>query len=329
MISKKKSTSIFLFSMLLLWQSIALRAQTGEENTITFKSPSKKFVDITLQSHNGLIRFGDLYYHRGVTPPTNTQAFNELVNMKYLTEAYADMDKTKISKKSYNGPTDKKTENSLIAQHQLKLLAGLVCTEETLKKYFCPDKGTQPCKFIDQYGERRHLGYWGDARDNEFAQLRSYTSFTKDNLEDLQSWSSTFFTNDTEIAYVVTRASVTGPYDFQKKGYWLGAKLGGRSQLINNLTFVPYNENERTLTQGRKVLVTVAPAQAKKLALQNRAPLFIVAKAKIYPNKKIPITGSRVPFAYELENQTLEIYKDIKLKEKIGEISVENLISKY
>lgn len=325
-----KHTAILipLLSLFLVGHSQTLRAQTTDSNTLTYTSPSNKFVDITIQSHQGLPRLGDLYYHRGVTPPTNPQAFNALVNMKYLTAIYADMDKAKITKKEYNGTVDKKLENSHLAQNHLLRLAGLVCTEAELKKYFCQESAKKTCAFIDTYGRRKHIGFWGDARGNEFAQLRSYSAFVKDNLSELQDWSKTFFEDDELIAYVVSRSSVTGTYDFQKKGYWISGAMAGTSQVIDYLTFVPYGENQRNLNQ-RKLLLSLEPAKAKELKLQERSPIFIVAKAKIYPDKKTSHAGARVPFAFELENPVLEIYKDIQLTQKLGEISMDNLITKY
>ncbi|WP_437439872.1 hypothetical protein [Eudoraea algarum] len=325
---KHTTALIPMLCLLLAWHTPTLIAQSADNNTITFKAPSEKYVDIVLQSHDGLIRLGDIYYHRGVTLPTNPQAFNALVNMKYITELYVDMDQTKITKRVYNGTTDKKSENSNKAQDHLLRLASLLCTETELNKYFCPENAKKPCTFIDTYGRRKPIGFWGGDRGNEFAQLRSYKAFVKDHLSELQDWSKTFFENDELIAYVVSMSSVADTYDFQKKGYWISGAMAGSSQVIDYLSFVPYDENQRNLNQ-RKLLLSIEPAKAKELKLQKRSPIFIVAKAKIYPDEKTPRSGARVPFAFELENPVLEIYKDIQLTQKIGEISVDNLITKY
>ncbi len=328
---KKTVTLILSFSFLFLWCP-ALDAQTSGENTITYKSPSKKFVDITIQAHKGLPRFGYIYYERGITVPINPKGHNELLNMKYLSEAYADMDKNSITKQERNEIAEKKKENSLITQNQLLRLAGHICSEAVLQQYFCPDLDTKPCTFTDGYGygQRRSLNYWGGSRNNEFKQMRGYTSFVKENLEDLQKWSTTFFEGDIEIGYLVSRALVTGPYDFKKKGYWLHGVISSSdngSSPIQYLKFVPLTEDERKLQQ-HQLLFSITADKARKLSLGKRSTIFTVAKIKIYPDKKTPRNSARVLFSCELENPIIEIYKDQALTEKIGEISVESLISK-
>ncbi len=303
-------------------------AQASGENTITYSSPYDKFVDITIQSHNGLPRFGDVHYVRGKTPPTNPRAYNELLKMKYLESAYADMDKEIITTYNQSRSGDKQLEHSYIAQSQLRILAGNICTENELKKYFCPEKTTTPCTFTDRYGQRKVLGYWGGDRGNLFAQTRSYTSFVKANLSELQQWSKSMFKDDKEIGYMVGRTYVTESYDFKNKGYWIKAQLGGGSILISDLRFVPYGQKQNNLTR-LKFLLPITPDQAKSFGLQHRSPVFIATKVKVYPVKGAQSSSDRVAFAYELLTTTLEVFRNPALTDKIGEIDFESALTKY
>ena len=118
-----------------------------------------------------------------------------------------------------------------MAQNHLLQLAGLVGSDALLEKYFCDKSTTTKCTFIDAYGQRNRINYWGGSRNNKFQQMRTYKDFINDHhLETLQNWSNTFFKKNTEIGYMVSRTSVVGltgqfsskAYDFKKKGYWIG-----------------------------------------------------------------------------------------------------------
>lgn len=317
-----------VISIVLLMSPNWSFAQESTEDLITYTAPNIKFVDITIQSHKGLPRFGDLYYLRGVTPPTNPQAYNQLLKMKYLVDAYNDMNKEMLTDYDQSKSGDKNLENSFMTQSQLLLLASKICTENELKKYFCPEKTTKPCAFIDSYGNRKNIGHWGGDKGNRFAQIRSYKAFVNENLSDLQDWSTTLFKDDIELAYMVSQTFVADAYDFQNKGYWIKGDVGGSSPLIRNIRFVPYGQDQQNISQV-KFLLSITPEKAKSLRFQQRSPVFIVAKVKIYPDNEISSSNNRTPFAYELENTTLEVYKDNALTEKIGEISIENASTKY
>ena len=337
----KQKTHSFksLLFLLILSIPIITIGQNSDKNTITYTSPSKDFLDITIQSHKGLPRFGHLYYHSGVTPPTNPVAYNILIGMKYLTIIYADMDKSKLSNYD-NNQKQLKNYHSVKAQNHLKQLAGQVCSDALLEKYFCDTSTTAKCTFIDAYGQRKNINYWGGNRTNQFQQMRSYKSFVTNHLEALQNWSNTFFKKGTEIGYMVSRSSVVNlststrsskAYDFQKKGYWLGGMIADGGHPIPILEFVAFTENEKKIkNNSSKIFLSINPEKAKKLSLAVGSPLFTVAKVKIYHNKKTPVSdGVRVPFSFELESPIIEVYKDQALTNKIGEINVDKLVFKY
>ena len=104
----KNNPISFLFFLILLCSTNKTFGQRAAQNTITYKSPSSNFIDITIQTHKGLPRFGEPYYRRGITPPTNKNAYIELLKMKFLAKAYADMDKTKLMDPNHTFQDQKK-----------------------------------------------------------------------------------------------------------------------------------------------------------------------------------------------------------------------------
>jgi len=320
--SKKK---YYLKTLLLLFICIPtiIIGQNSDKNTITYKSPSKDFIDITIQSHKGLPRFGDLYFHRGVTVPVNPNAYKMLIEMKYLKSVYADIDKAKLTKEShYNN--DLKTKNSSFSQQHLLQLVNKLGAENFLKKYFCDQPNTTTlCTFTDINGIRKHIGRWGDSR-NQFQQMRSYKAVIKNHLDILQNWSNAFFKDDQETAYFVTQSMIVGKYDFKQKGYWV-AGMGRGSFMIRKFQFTPYIDTEKKILQ-QNIFFNIDPVKAKELKIQKMSPIFMVYKVKVKPEVS---NETNVQFSFELDNKVIEIYKDKALTNKIGEINIDNTDFKY
>jgi hypothetical protein len=301
--------------LILLNIPIIIVGQNSDKNIITYNSPSSDYLDITIQSYKGLPRFGEKHYVRGVTPPTNLNAYKALIKMKYLNAIYADMDKSKLTSNDMNN-TNLKDSNSRFAQNNLLQLAKSVGSDALLEKYFCdkPPTATK-CTLIDAYGRRKRIQYWGGSRKNQFQQMRSYKSFVKDHFEALQNWSKTFFKGDQEMVYYIGRSMVVGKYDFKQKGYWTST----------GLPFTAHTENERKF-YNQKVLISIPATKAKELNIQNRVILFAVYKVKAVPK----VNHQRhFEFLFELESKTIELYRDSALTKKVGEINIENSIFKY
>lgn len=298
----------------ILFHLTTIYGQESNLGTITYKSPSKNLTDITIQTHKGLPRYGELYYHRGVTDPLNTSAYNKLIELKYLSTIYADMDKTKLTKYNHTSK-NLKDKNSRFAQQHLLQLAGAVNSVEVLEKYFCDPSVATKCTFIDAYGQRKNVAYWGGSNKNEFHKMRSYSGYVKNHLEELQKWSNTFFKNDQEIGYLVSRGRISGKYDFKQKGYWL----------IIKPNIVAFTENEKKLKQ-EKALLPILPATAKELGLKDGFSVYPVFKVRAIPSIH---RETNVQISYELERDIIEVYTDKTLTKKIGEIAIKNLISKY
>ncbi|WP_147296660.1 hypothetical protein [Flagellimonas nanhaiensis] len=301
----------------------------NDDNVITYKAPSKEFIDVVIQSHDGLPRYGSLYFYRGKTAPTNNMAYKNLVELKFLKDAYGDMDRSKLTKYDQTQTGDQKVKNSYFSQQHLLGVASYVCSDGVLKDSFCDSETKSNCVFYDRAGDRKRIGYWGGAGKNEFAQMRSYLGFLKNYFTSLKDWSGTFYKDGTQIAYYVNRAAVAEKYDFKNKGYWISNVISrfGTSFMLHHSGFLPYTENEKALeSSGKKFFLSVDPSTAKELNLQERAPVFTVFKVKVYPKIR---NHTNVALEFELESQTIEVYRDIALTQKMGEIDIQSLKSKY
>jgi hypothetical protein len=329
-----------LFILVVILSVLSMNAQT-DDNLITYKAPSDAFEDITIQSHNGLPRFGlgqFMSREKLNALSINTKAYIELLNFKFGEAVYKDIDLKNITNTSRIHPNDvdKKDENSVLAQRQLLKLARNVSKEETLKKYFCEDGDKPPCNFINRNKERISVSYWGGnaSRGNEFRQTRSYQSYIKDNYSPLKEYSKTIFKGGSEIGYMVYRGTVSvnrfdisKVYDFDKKGYWLSYKsfIGAPSIRAKMSAFT---KDEKTFANNDLLLFPVAPDKAKKLALKVSTKVYLVAKVKVsYDPNNVTAHTADVTFSYELLEKTFKVYKDDALTELIGEIKLENIVA--
>ena len=312
--------------------------EAQNDNVLRYKAPNDDFIDLAIQSHQGLPRYGDLYYRRGVTTPTTNKAYIALLELKFMQAILNDMNRSKLD--MYSSPREQAAINSATAQRHLLSLAGYICSEEVLMEHFCDPNarvmnkpmGGRPtnCQFRNSAGERKFLGHWGGSGNNEFRQLRSYNYFLENLLEPLQTWADSFYKGGKETAYYVWRTHIAGKYDFKNKGYWISPRMGGIGNMPPYAEFQAYTEGEKLLkgNTNKKVLLAIPPDKAKSLGLRERMPIFLVNKVNVLP--KLVTSGKPyVRFEYELEGNVLEVYKDIQLTEKIGELDINGLISKY
>jgi len=315
----------------------------NDTNIITYKAPFSDYIDIIIQSHKGLPRYGNINYRLGVTTPVNRNGYKTLIELKYFKETYADINPSKLTSYQEKSAGDQKQENSFFAQSHLKNLAGHTCSEEVLKKYFCDESENSsnsqnknkeirriPCEFVDRYGDRRPPSHWGGSRNNEFQQQRSYKGFLENHLKALQTWADTFYENDEETAYYVCGSGIQGKYDFKNKGFWISGLMGsgGSNFMLHSSNFLAYSENEKKIKNShQQFFFSIDPQKAKEFNLQERIPINCVFKVKVFPKV---VNHKQVQFDFELVDQTIEIYsKNPALTEKMGEIDIEKLQSKY
>lgn len=335
MISKRYG---LVFTALAFYFFFGHAVHAQNDNVLVYESPNEDFIDLVIQSHQGLPRYGELYYIRGVTTPTTNKAYIALLELKFMKAILADLDRSKLD--MYSRPSEQKAINSAALQLHLLSLAENVCSEEVLMEHFCDPNarvinkpmGGKPvnCQFTNSAGERKRLGHWGGSAGNEFRQLRSYKHFLENYFEPLQSWADSFYTGGKEIAYNVSRTYIAEKYDFKNEGYWMSVRVGGMGTMPPYADFLAYTEDEKLLkgNSNKKILLPISPDKAKSYGLRERMPIFLVTKISVLP--KLTTSGKPyVRFEYELEGNVLEIYRDIQLTEKIGELNINQLVPQY
>ncbi|MEM9076367.1 MAG: hypothetical protein AAGC43_04970 [Bacteroidota bacterium] len=335
MISKQY---ILVFTTLAFCFFFGCTVYGQNDNVLRYKAPNDNFMDLVIQSYQGLPRYGELYYRRGVTTPKTNKAYTALLELKFMKEIFADLNRSKLD--MYNRSSEQAAINSATLQRHLLNLAGYVFSEEVLKEHFCDPNarvvkkpmGGRPvnCQFTNSAGERNGLGYWGGSVSNEFRQLRSYKYFLENFLEPLQNWADSFYQGGNTVAYNVSRTYIAEKYDFKNKGYWISLKVDGMGSMAPHAEFLAYTEGEKLLkgSGSNKVLLPIPPEKAKSYGLRERMSIFLVNKVNVLP--KLKTSGKPyVRFEYELEGNSMEIYKDIQLTEKIGELNINELVTKY
>jgi len=308
-----------------------------QKTYLTFKSPSENFSDVVIPSHNNLPRFGALNPYSELTPVSNHKGYKALVELKYLSEVYKNMNRTNLTQNNRNTSqqVNLKAKHSTFAQRHLLNTIGQVGTEELLLEYTCNPKLKENCKAIGIKGERLQPAVWGGDTQNKFQQKRQYTSFIQLHFETLQNWADTFFKDGYEIAYYVDRGSIRRTYDFKNKGYWLYSLMNSTISdfMLHRSNFLAYTEGEQQVKFASKLIfLPLAPEKAKELKLeerliQNTIPIHTVFKVRVSP-KTLNSDKTNIQFEFQLESQTVELYKDRALTKKIGELDLTNLTTK-
>ncbi|MAU15002.1 MAG: hypothetical protein CMH46_05620 [Muricauda sp.] len=291
-----------------------------DQEVLRFKAPSKDFRDIVIQAYKGLPRYGELNFKNGTNALITNNAYKALLELKFLEDTFKDMDRSKLTKhKNTTGDLAKK--NSEFSQNHLRILAGETLSVEKLKEYFCDSETPSSCSFYNRAGERIFVSYWGGTSKNEFAQNRSYTTFVKEYFDTLKNWSQTFYTDGSEVVYYVAKGLVAEKYDFKEKGYWIGNLFSiGGDFILHQSNFLAYTENEKAIRyQGKKIFLPMDADKAKTYKLIPRSPVFVVFKVLVNPK---PNNTTSVKWEYELESPILEIYKDVTLTDKMGEVDI-------
>jgi hypothetical protein len=323
------------------------------DDVITFKPPSENFIPILLQTHKNEIRFGQqnsyalkpdgTFISHHVQPQLakkvdkketqlqySRDALYELLKLKFMGNLYADMDTEFLTKQSSNMYL--KDKHSYYAQQHLLKLANAITSNKELYRYFCNPK-MEDCAFTadkDVYYYKNIINgrNWGGKGANEFQILKSYTSYVQNNLKILQQWSRSIFPNNTIQGYYVAR-SILGEYDFKNKGYWIGNLFTQNRFLLQHYNLEPANANERKLLNphGVHILFKMSSSEAEKFSESSAKTIYLVFKIKT-TLKGLEYQYTRIKANYTLESPIIEIYKDDDLTLKIGELSVDTMITK-
>lgn len=350
-----------LWMILLTLLSINIHSQQSVDtiinydDVITFEPPSKNFIPIVLQTHKNEIRLGQqnsyalnkdgTFISHHVQPALakkvdkketlllySRQGLYELLKLKFMSDVYADMDKELLTK--YSSNMYLKDKNSYYAQQHLLKLANAIHSVEKLYQYFCNPKH-QDCTLSatnNVYYYKNVIGSstWGGKGASQFEQLRSYKSYVKENLATLQEWSNTIFSDNSIKGYFVVKVYLN-EYDFKSKGYWLNSNQFGQNNrfLLQYHNFEPTNANERKLVNPQKgvsILFEMTPSEAEKLSEETKG-LYLVFNTKTII-KGLEHRYDRIKANFTLESPIIEIYKDDDLTLKVGELSVDTMITK-
>ena len=266
--------------------------------------------------------------------------YSNMIKMKYMASYYNDIDKTYLTVITHENRDNKKDIHSYTAQtHLLKSMWALV-SDELKRTYFCDEVKDPKCRII---------GEWGGSKD-EFVAQEKYVSFVAANLENLRKWSTTFFKNNSETGYFVTRHKF-GQYDFDKNGFWV--KLPPNDKVFygfNSLDsafffeFLPEEPFENDYLNSiksthPKILLPMAADKAeaflnnRDINFPDKRPseyIYSAIKVRIVYKElnTVNITFPNPTFTYQFEDPVIEFYKDIELTKKIGAINLEKAVYK-
>lgn len=357
MLNTKRIKVIFVIQFVLFYGLVNAQIKPikdsiktiGYHDTKTFESPSQNFIPLILQTHHGLLRFGNqnsyallpdgshlshkVVQAKGIDIKNaklseSRLAFTQLLCMKYMAETYKDLDKESFTVQASS--MYKNEKNSLQAQNQLLKLANAISSVKLINKYFCNPK-TNDCNYTSEnyYRVARHILPWGGPGANEFKKLNSYTSYVSQHLETLQNWSASLFTDNTIDAYMVLTSRL-GTYDFKNKGFWLSLHSSRSSWFfIRFYNLIPKTAYERKLTSSNtSSILYKMPAHIAEQFSEKTKMIYMVFKIKVLL-KGIDPYRTGIKSSFSLDDSIIELYNTEDLKTKIGEISIdENLTVK-
>lgn len=332
--------SLIISVLFLLSTQNTVAQEGGEEaidmtDVITIKSPVNKFKSIHIQAHKGLPRFGahnkyqftNKYGSLDMHRPKNTLIkegflnYSNMIKMKFMASYFKDIDKTYLTQISRENRDDKKALHSSAAQIHLLKLTRLLVSKDSKPNYF-----------------------W-NIRD-EFTAQEIYTSFVSAHLEDLKKWSGTFFKDNNETGYYVTRHKF-GTYDFDKSGFWVTLPPHNKEYFglnpLDELFFQEFLPEESFENEYLNSISTTFPKILLPMTAEN-AEDFLNTRVVSFSNKSSSeyiysaikvrivfkelntdnVTFASPNFTYQFEDPIIEFFKNIELTEKIGEISLLN-----
>ncbi len=324
-----------------------------DSDVFIYKSPSKDFKDLHLQKYKDLPRFGACnFYMKNKTSPLLTAdlsrkrnmltvgytGFRKLGLMNILNEYFKFLDKESLTPKPQRDYTEKEVE-SYNAQRLIKDIARGLASDEIKRKYFCKDPTQKRCA--------DNSNKWGGYNSDDFTENEKYVDFVKKYLTELSNWSSQFFKDGTETVYLTNNVKFeNNNYDFDKNGYWVALPIRNtffphnytsteETYFYTFLPKTPYGNNLLNKMNQVKyvkgeVLLKISPEKAEVLVNKNLSDLYMVSKVKIVYNERNTSSPSyhTVSYTYHFESPILEIYEDAALGQKVGEISLEDLIYK-
>ncbi|MEL6919278.1 MAG: hypothetical protein AAFO99_16310, partial [Bacteroidota bacterium] len=353
MITHKKFSrfTITLFTVFLVQLLIAQTTQSPLDlnGVLIIESPAPKFKPIHLPSHKGLPRFGaQNFYQANRNQPREVLRANQakkklleqgylnycnLLEMKYLSSYFDDMDKEYLTVLTRENQGNKKDIHSNIAQRKLLPLASNVSSKTLFRDFFCDEKTNPDCKYPS--------GQWGGSRD-DFVVQEKYAAFVKEHLMDLRDWSKTFFKENSQTVYWVHKYSFnpygnpTIPYDFDRNGYWMDVFPSRNNRNAKGFQFYGNGNNEsfffeflpetaygnkhlnRMTDPNRywpKMLMKIPPGEAEALINRKTKDLYATIKVNIVFKEvnEVNMGSPQLTYTFHLASPSIVFYEDVEL----------------
>ncbi len=338
----------FLFIIITLVFHFTIWGQGKEK---VFDAPSSNFIDLSLQTHKGKLRFGfqDGYFlksdgsyvkaneasyfemdKRFSHNNASRHAFAELLKIRFKEDMFAVMDKDYFTERTQN-MYDKELK-SYTAQQQVLALANALCTTEQAITFFCNSKEEDCIKVFPQqgyYNDPQNIRPWGGRGASEFQKLRAYTSFVKEKFTLVQEWAKTLYPDNKITGYYVAKTNL-GTYDFKEGGYWLHThQFHNQGFLLRWFGLQPSNSSERKLVHpnGSSILLKMSPEKAETFS-ETHQQLFLVFEVTAYVNGLENYRADQLKSTFTLNSPIIEIYSDDGLTNRVAEIDINTMVSK-
>ncbi len=310
----------------------------GDKETLVYQVPSDAYVSITLQTHQGLPRFGvpnryqgqvagqrqgmrSVRTVRGSGNPETIEKnrnvtsgkinFSLLVGLKYLRPFMGDLDRERLTTLTSN-MSEKEANSAFLQRFLLHKFAPNLCLAEE-------------CKNANQ-------------GKNEFERLRNYRSFVDHFLDPLLDWSENIMEGDELVAYHVSILNIGSNYDFDKKGYTVYHSLAlnniftMKQGILNQVVFKPVKPFEVALqnsvdrSKTIEFLLQLDEPTAERFQKEGIRRLYVVKKIKVKrSNKPMDSASAVIEFNYAHESADLEIYTDEGLTQHFKTLSLADL----
>lgn len=323
---------LFIYS-LLAFTTYAQENVINDDEYYIYKAPSENYKSIYLDKYKDSPIFSDHIYQalrsRSVEFNTNNfkdsiyfhhhayEAYYELVKFKYTTDLYQAMDKNKITKLTVNSK-----ENDLESTTAQQLFSKFYTYAVTNKGKLNINKNLK-------------------TRDEKFADL------VEKNFDTLKNWSKTVFKNDSQTAYLVIAQTLTNYNLDKEKGFFTLAitttqilpAMGWQNSNSLFANFTPKQAFEKKLVpEGEtkyknyytKTIKFKPETNILNMLMKRQLSnyVYLVFKVNINYNSTKGFEDIKaldyLYFTYNYDSPIVEVYQDVKLMDKVGEINLEN-----
>lgn len=331
-----------IWIVLLLLIQIVVHGQSPE---MVFEPPSPDFISLSLQTHEGELRFGnqdeyflksdgtyfklgdDGYFEmdkRSSHNRASRHAFVELLKMRFKKEMFNAMDKTYFTERKQN-MYEEEIKSHTAQQHALTL-ANALCNKKQSIRLFCNPK-EEDCTSVfpkdGYYNEPRNIKGWGGRGASEFQKLRAYTAFIEELFPSVEQWADTLYPDNTLEGYYVVKAQLE-QYDFKAGGYWFHThQFHNRGFLLSWYDLQPANSSERKLLHpnGSSLLLPMAPDKAEDFS-EKHQQIFLVFKVSVSLNGLENYRADQLKTTFSLSSPVITIYGDDALTKKVAEMDI-------